>query len=74
MKKMKSMFLNVDVFLLSTVDDEVLKQSLTDQNFRYLGSWSEQVRDINTRKALAWNALNQMDKIWKSVLLYAFKL
>ena len=66
-----------DVSLLSTVAGEIVKQSLTesgDQDFKYLGSWSEQDRDINTRKALAWKALNQMDKIWKSELLDALKL
>ena len=76
-KKTKSMFFNVDVSLLSTVAGEIVKQSLTEsgeQDFKYLGSWSEQDRDINTRKALAWKALNQMDKIWKSELLDALKL
>ena len=71
------MFFNVDVSLLSTVAGEIVKQSLTEsgeQDFKYLGSWSEQDRDINTRKALAWKALNQMDKIWKSELLDALKL
>ena len=65
-KKTKNMFFNVEVSLLSTVAGEVVKQALTesgDQDFKYLGSWSEQERDINTRKALAWKALNKMDKI-----------
>ena len=76
-KKTKSMFFNVEVSLLSTVAGEIVKQALTesgDQDFKYLGSWSEQERDINTRKALAWKALNKMDKIWKSELLDALKL
>ena len=54
-----------------------MKQSLTesgDQDFKYLGSWSEQERDINTRKALAWKALNKMDKIWMCELLDALKV
>ena len=62
------MFFNVEVSLLSTVAGEVVKQALTesgDQDFKYLGSWSEQERDINTCKALAWKALNKVDKIWK---------
>ena len=76
-KETKSMFFNVEVSLLSTVAGEIVKQSLTesgDQDFKYLGSWSEQERDINTRKALARKALNKMDKIWKSELLDALKL
>ena len=31
-------------------------------------------RDINIRKAFAWMALNQMDKIWKSEPLDALTL
>ena len=71
------MFFNVDVSLLLTVADEVVKQSLTesgDKDFKYLGSWSEQDTEINTRKAQTLKALNQMDKIWKSELLDALKL
>ena len=58
------MFFNVDVSLLLTVADEVVKQSLTesgDKDFKYLGSWSEQDTEINTRKAQTLKALNQMD-------------
>ena len=71
------MFFDVNVSLLSTVAGEVVKQSLTktgDQDFKYLGSWNQQERDINTRKALAWKVLNQVAKIWKSELLDALKL
>ena len=76
-KKTKSMFFNVDVSLLSTVAGEEVKQSLTeseDQDFKYLGSCSKRDRDINNRSALTWKALNQMDKILKSILLDALKL
>ena len=76
-KKTKSIFFNVDVSVLSTVAGEVVKQSLTesgDQDLKCSGSWSKQDRDINTRKALAWKALNQMDKIWQGELLDALKL
>ena len=34
-----------------------------EQDFEYLGSWTEQDRDVQTRKALAWQALN---KLWTS--------
>ena len=36
-------------------------------DFKYLGSLvNETIKDINVRKALAWRALNDMNKIWKS--------
>ena len=37
-----------------------------DQDFLYLGSWCDKLRDMKTRKALAWRSLNKLDKIWKS--------
>ena len=51
-KDTKSMFVNVDVSLLSTAVGELVKQSLTesgDHDFKYLGSWSEKDTDINPR-------------------------
>ena len=39
------------------------------QDFKYLGAWVDTTyQDIRIRKALAWSALNKMDKIWKSNL------
>ena len=39
------------------------------KDFRYLGSWVEQTeRDIAVRKALAWQALNGMSRIWASAM------
>ena len=36
-------------------------------DFKYLGSWVDNsAKDISVRKALAWKALNDMEKIWKS--------
>ena len=36
-------------------------------DFKYLGSMvNETNKDIAVRKALAWRALNDMNKIWKS--------
>ena len=37
------------------------------EDFKYLGSWvNSSERDIKTRKALAWKALNSMKRVWKS--------
>jgi hypothetical protein len=37
------------------------------KDFKYLGSWVENSKkDISVRKALAWQALNGMSRIWKS--------
>ena len=37
------------------------------EDFKYLGSWvNSSERDIKTRKALAWKALNNMKRVWKS--------
>ena len=38
-------------------------------DFKYLGSWvDDSAKDICTRKSLAWKALNDMTKIWKSAM------
>ena len=38
-------------------------------DFKYLGSWVDNsAKDINVRKSLAWKALNDMEKIWKSAM------
>ena len=37
------------------------------EDFKYLGSWvNSSERDIKTRKAIAWKALNSMKRVWKS--------
>ena len=41
---------------------------LKDQDFKYLGSWTEQSRDVQTRKAQAWQVLNKLGKLWTSDL------
>ena len=49
---------------LETVKGDELKEV---ENFKYLGSWVASTEaDIKIRKALAWKALNDMNKIWKS--------
>ena len=49
---------------LHTRDGTVLEKK---EDFKYLGSWvDDSGKDINVRKALAWRALNDMSKIWKS--------
>ena len=70
-KKTKSMFFNTNIESIVTIEGTVIKQALTEtgeQDFKYLGSWCNQDRDITTRKALAWQSLNQLTKIWKSNL------
>ena len=59
------MFYNTDVAKIFTIDNTEVKQVLTetgDQDFKYLGSWCDQSRDITTRKALAWQSLNKLTK------------
>ena len=44
-------------------------------DFKYLGSWMESSKkDIQTRKALAWQACNKLNKIWKSTLTRNLKI
>ena len=64
-----NMFLNMDAEELKNGAGDAILQALTesgDQDFLYLGSWCDKLRDMKTRKALAWRSLNKMDKIWKS--------
>jgi hypothetical protein len=70
-KKTKAMYYNTNIERIDTIDGTEIKQALTDtgdQDFKYLGSWCDKTRDINTRRALAWQSLNKMTKIWKSSL------
>ena len=67
--KTKSMFLNLDAEELKNGTGDAILKALTesgDQDFLYLGSWCDKLRDMKTRKALAWRSLNKMDVIWKS--------
>ena len=75
--KTKSMFFNSPAQTFNSLSGEEVKQSLTkdgNQDFLYLGSWSKKLRDIQTRKALAWQACNKMDRIWKSRLKTTLKV
>ena len=75
--KTKGMFFNIKFLPIFTTTGLEIRQALTesgDQDFKYLGSWSEQNRDIQTRKAMAWKALNKMERLWKSDLLKSLKL
>jgi hypothetical protein len=72
-----SMFINTGVESISTVGGCVVKQALTEsgnQDFKYLASWCDKSRDMQTRKALAWKAMNKMDKTWKSELPNSLKI
>ena len=45
------------------------------KDFKYLGSWVEQTeKDIAVRKALAWQALNSMSRIWASAMSRDLKI
>ena len=66
-KKTKALAINItDPPSLHTKDGTALEWV---SDFKYLGSWVEQsAKDLNVRKALAWQALNGMVRIWKSNL------
>ena len=63
--KTKYLAYNIEVpTILRTREGVILEQK---DDFKYLGSWvNESEKDIAVRKALAWKALNDMDKIWRS--------
>lgn len=68
-KKITGMFFNVDVELITTMTGHIVEQALMEskvQDFKYLGSWTEQDRDVQTRKAQAWKVLNKLEKLWTS--------
>ena len=51
---------------VKTLSGHILKQV---QNFKYLGAYMpDSYHEFNTRKGLAWAAVNQLDCIWKSSL------
>ena len=51
---------------MKSLDGEKLKQV---EDFKYLGSYiASTEHDVNIRLGKAWNALNELDKIWKSNL------
>ena len=62
--KYMSTGLDPDHDCLKSVDGQLLEEV---QDFVYLGAWiGDSVKDFEVRKAKAWNALNKMNKIWKS--------
>ena len=71
------LYLNADKteFICENQDASVGLKSLADKHikqvldFKYLGSYiASTEHDVNIRLGKAWNALNQLDKIWKSNL------
>ena len=72
-KKTEVMPINYsDPVILYTLSKEILK---IVEDFKYLGSRTANTeKDIAVRKALAWKALNKLDKIWKSILSDEVKL
>ena len=78
-KKTKAMFFNVQQEDIETIDGKKIKQAIVEetgeQDFKYLGSWvCSNERDINVRKALAWQSLHKLKNIWKSNLASKIKL
>ena len=62
------MFFNTDVNEIRTINENLIKQVLTESGDQDLGFWCEQSRDISTRRALISKAVNKMSKVWKSKL------
>ena len=67
--------------LTSNINDPYDIKSLSGQsikrvsNFKYLGAnLPNSAHDISTRKALAWSAINKLDRIWKSNLDKSLKI
>lgn len=59
-------------YIIKTVGGEKLEHVT---NFKYLGAYvPSSLHDYNTRKALAWSAVNRLDKIWKSNLERKLKI
>ena len=57
------MFFNVDVEPISTIAGLEVEQTLNvfkEQSFKYLGSWTEKERDVQTRQAQAWKVLEKL--------------
>ena len=51
------------------------KQLTVVSNFKYLGAWMESSeKDIKVRKALAWKACHNLQKIWKSKMARKLKV
>ena len=73
------MFYNVTPDEIETINGKRIKQAIVEatgeQDFKYLGSWVDsKERDINVRKALAWQSLNKMNNIGKSNLANKVKM
>jgi hypothetical protein len=65
-KKTEIMSYNTGAPKIKTLDETVLT---TVEDFKYLGSHLRDTKDdIKVRKALAWQALHSMKRIWKSSL------
>ena len=57
---------------IKTLNGEILKHV---NNFKYLGAHvPSSNHDFNIRKALAWSAINKLDRIWKSHLSQDLKI
>ena len=76
-RKTKAMYFNVDTEPIHTLEWLGIKRAITqqdDQDFKYLGSWCNKDRDIQSCKALAWKSLHKLNKVWTSGLSNTIKL
>ena len=57
---------------IKTLNNATLKQV---DDYKYLGSYiSSSIKDLQTRKGMAWSACYDMHKIWSSQLSKEFKV
>ena len=71
-KKTKVMCVNLPLTALQSANGIPLE---TVDDFKYLGSWVNSTnQDIRVRNAMAWNALNGMNVVWRSSLLRDLKI
>ena len=72
-KKTKYLTYNIeDPGTLITIEGTELEKK---DDFKYLGSWIDSTeKDIKTRKAQAWQALNKMTNIWESGMSRGLKI
>ncbi|KAJ8340774.1 hypothetical protein SKAU_G00330650 [Synaphobranchus kaupii] len=65
-KKTKVLAFNTNDIVVCTRNGETLK---VEEDFRYLGAWtSSSLKDLKTRRAIAWKVLHDMRRTWKSEL------
>ncbi|KAJ8375765.1 hypothetical protein SKAU_G00063450 [Synaphobranchus kaupii] len=65
-KKTKVLAFNTNDIVVCTRNGETLK---VEEDFRYLSAWiSSSLKNLKTRRAIAWKVLHDMRRMWKSEL------